>query len=70
MSDWVIVVYTLALALQYEGILDLGLMEERSIWMVVPAASLIWITKLVFGDVAFIDYEARKEAEEKKKGRK
>lgn len=69
-SYWVIVVYTLALALQYEGILDLGLMEERSIWMVVPAASLIWITKLVFGDVAFIDYEARKEAEEKKKGRK
>ena len=45
-------------------------MEERSSWMVVPAASLIWITKLVVGDVAFIDYEARKEAEEKKKGRK
>lgn len=69
-SYWIILVYTLMLALQYEGILDLGLMEERSIWMVVPAASLIWITKLVFGDVAFIDYEARKEAEEKKKGRK
>lgn len=69
-SYWVIVVYTLVLALQYEGVLDLGLMAERSIWMVVPAASLIWITKLVFGDVAFIDYESRKEAEEKKKGRK
>ena len=69
-SYWIILVYTLILALQYEGILDLGLMEERSIWMVVPAASLIWITKLVFGDVAFIDYESRKEAEAKKKGRK
>lgn len=43
--------------------------------MIVPGASLIWITKLVFGDVAFIDYDSRKEAEKKqaqtkKKGRK
>ena len=74
-SYWLIIVFALTLGLQYEGIVDLGLMQVRSIWMIVPGASLIWITKLVFGDVAFIDYDSRKEAEKKqaqtkKKGRK
>jgi membrane protease YdiL (CAAX protease family) len=69
-SYWLIVAFAIVLALQYEGILNLAILAERSIWMIVPGAGVLWITKLVFDDVAFIDYEARKQAEQKKRGSK
>ncbi len=50
---WLIVAYCAVLAIHYFGVIQFALFADinaRALWMVVPAASLLWMTRFIFGD--------------------
>lgn len=52
LTYWLIIAYSVMLILQYVGVLNCGFLvdDSRTLWMVVPAATLLWMTRFIFGD--------------------